>query len=292
MDFIAINMERANFSLSSVCQIGLARYKNGILSQVWKSYVNPEDYFDEFQILYHGIDESMVKDAPTFPELTDLVLPQLTDTLVVCHTHFSRGSLRRVCNKYRIAIPEIQWLDTARVARRAWKQCAYRGYGLYDVCETIMGYKFQWHDALEDAKAAAQILFFAMKETGLDLDDWLKRVQQPIYPIERQYTPPIKRDGNPEGAFYGEVLVFTGALSMLRREAADLAATIGFQVAPGVTKKTTTLIVGDQDLSRLAGHEKSSKHRKAEELIKSGLPIRILKESDFEELAQLAREYE
>ena len=69
-----------------------------------------------------------------------------------------------------------------------------------------------------------------------------------------------------------------------RREAADLAASIGCTVAAGVTKKTTLLVVGDQDITRLAGKEKSSKHIKAEQLIKKGQSIRILKESDFKEL--------
>jgi len=93
-----------------------------------------------------------------------------------------------------------------------------------------------------------------------------------------------------QGCFYGEVLVFTGALEIPRREAADIAATIGFQVASGVTKKTTLLVVGDQDIKKLAGHERSSKHRKAEKLIENGIPIRILKESDFKELARLSDE--
>jgi DNA polymerase-3 subunit epsilon len=47
------------------------------------------------------------------------------------------------------------------------------------------------------------------------------------------------------------------------------------------------LVVGDQDVTRLAGHSKSSKHRKAEELIAKGVPIRILRESDFQELGRL-----
>ena len=88
----------------------------------------------------------------------------------------------------------------------------------------------------------------------------------------------------------GEVLVFTGAFEIPRREAADLAAAIGCQVASGVTKKTTMLVVGDQDIKKLAGHEKSSKHRKAEELIEKGIPIRILKESDFKEIARFSDE--
>jgi DNA polymerase-3 subunit epsilon len=75
---------------------------------------------------------------------------------------------------------------------------------------------------------------------------------------------------------------------MVRREAATLAAAIGCQVDAGVTQNTTLLVVGDQDVQRLAGHAKSAKHRKAEDLIRKGQPIRILRESDFRELVELA----
>lgn len=84
-------------------------------------------------------------------------------------------------------------------------------------------------------------------------------------------------------------MVFTGALEIPRREAADLAATIGCSVTAGVTKKTSLLVVGDQDVSKLAGKTKSSKHRKAERLISEGQRIRILKESDFRELVMQAQ---
>jgi DNA polymerase-3 subunit epsilon len=46
------------------------------------------------------------------------------------------------------------------------------------------------------------------------------------------------------------------------------------------------LVVGDQDVRKLAGHEKSAKHRKAEELIGAGHPIRIIRETDFKQLIQ------
>ncbi|MDX9896099.1 MAG: BRCT domain-containing protein [Desulfofustis sp.] len=92
---------------------------------------------------------------------------------------------------------------------------------------------------------------------------------------------------NPEGDYYGENIVFTGSLSIKRNQAADLAAKIGCEVTPGVTKNTTMLVVGDQDISRLSGHEKSSKHRKAEALIEKGQSIRIIKESDFMEMISI-----
>ena len=83
----------------------------------------------------------------------------------------------------------------------------------------------------------------------------------------------------------------TGRLGITRREAADLAAAVGCQVASGVTKKTTLLVVGDQDIEKLMGHERSAKHRKAEEMIATGIAIRILRESDFKELVVLSDDF-
>ena len=60
-------------------------------------------------------------------------------------------------------------------------------------------------------------------------------------------------------------------------------------MAPNVNKKTTLLVVGDQDVKKLAGHKKSNKHRRAEDLISKGQDIRILRESDFKELQELYR---
>lgn len=291
LNFVALDVETANADMASICQVGLAKFDNGTLSDEWKTYVDPEGYFDPFNISIHGIDESVVEGAPKFPELTDTLRAYLENAVVVCHTHFDRVAMNQAWQGYGIAPIQCTWLDSALVARRTWEEFRWKGYGLYNLCKNL-GYKFKHHDALEDAKAAAYILLSASNKTGYDIDGWLKRIRQPIDPASSSYGSAIKRDGNPEGAFYGEVLVFTGALEIVRGEAADIAHAIGFQVAQNVTRKTTFLVVGDQDISRLAGHKKSSKHRKAEEYIQSGISIRILKESDFKELARVSDDFD
>ncbi|MHB8858630.1 MAG: exonuclease domain-containing protein [Thermoleophilia bacterium] len=289
MNFTAIDVETANPDMSSICQIGLAKYENSVLSDEWKSYVDPESYFNGVNVSIHGIDESIVRGAPKFPELVGTLRSYLEGNVVVCHTHFDRVALYRAATRYGITPPACTWLDSARIARRAWHECANSGYGLHSVCERL-GYDFNHHDALEDAKAAAHIVLAAGNETGLDIEGWLKRVPQPIDLSAVSSGAPTRREGNPEGALYGEVLVFTGALVIPRREAADLAASIGCRVASGVTSKTTMLVVGDQDITKLAGHEESSKQRKAKDLIEKGIPIRILTESDFIELVRMSNE--
>lgn len=69
---------------------------------------------------------------------------------------------------------------------------------------------------------------------------------------------------------FGETVTFTGELAIPRHEAAQMAAAAGADIATSVTRKTTILVVGMQDTSRLNGYDKSTKHRKAENLIREG----------------------
>jgi DNA polymerase-3 subunit epsilon len=280
MDFIAIDVETANPDLSSICQVGLVSFKDNIVKDSWESLVDPEDYFDGFNVLIHGIDEKSVKEAPIFPEIQEEILSRLRGNIVVSHTSFDRVAIARVFEKYELEQVECIWLDSAKVVRRAWAEFSRRGYGLENVASKL-GIVFEHHNAKEDARAAGEILIHAIKETGLKLQDWLNRVKRPIS------LPRISVAGNPEGLLYGEVVVFTGALSIPRRQAAEIAASSGCEVAPSVNKTTTLLVVGDQDIRKLAGHEKSSKHRKAEKMIAKGHPIRILSESDFQRLVSI-----
>lgn len=288
MQFVAIDVETANPDMGSICQIGLAKFVNGELVEEWSTLVDPEDYFDEVNISIHGIEPQMVRGQPKLPQIADRLRSTLENTVSVCHTHFDRIALGRAYSKYNLNPIATSWLDSARVVRRTWKDLAWKGYGLANVCKKI-GYEFQHHDALEDAKAAGIVLLAALRESQQDLEQWRHRVSLPIDPESSSSGAAIQRDGNPEGDLYGDVLVFTGALELPRHEAANLASSVGCQVAQGVTKKTTLLVVGDQDITKLAGHAKSSKHRKAEQLVAEGHRIRIICESDFKTLVRTAR---
>lgn len=285
MDFVVVDVETANADLSSICQIGIASFRNGELAESWESLVNPEDHFSAVNVSIHGIDNCQVIEAPTWEEVFPQVTSQLQNRIVVSHTPFDRLALARACDRYDLAGCECTWLDSARVVRRAWPEFSKSGYGLSNVAAHF-GIEYQAHDALEDARCAGLLLLRAVVETGISAEQWLTRVEQPIYSGKHgdgssRWPVPCKRDGNPDGELSGEILVFTGSLSIPRREAADAAAAAGCRVDDGVTKHTTILVVGDQDLRVLAGHDKSSKHLKAEQLILMGQHIRIVGESDF-----------
>jgi DNA polymerase III subunit epsilon len=278
--FVTIDVETANPDMASICQIGIAKYEEGILADEWLSFVNPKDYFDPVNISVHGITEEDVVKAPSFPDIYDEITQFIDNNVLVSHTHFDRVSIMQTINRYDLDQLNITWLDSARVARRTWKEFAWRGYGLKNVCNYI-GYDFFHHNALEDAKACGQIVLAACDLTGNNIIDWLSRVEAPLYADRPCRSAVDKLDGNPNGHLFGEELVFTGSLSISRSEAAFKASELGCNIKNNVSKKTTLLVVGNQDINRLNGNSISTKHKKALELIKDGINIRIMTENDF-----------
>ena len=280
--FNAIDVETANADRASICQIGIVHVRDGAVVDRWQTLLNPEDWFDPWNVSIHGINERDVRKSPTLPEVRDELRRRLRGSVLVSHTSFDRVAFERAMTRYDLEQLQVTWLDSARIARRAWpERYGQSGYGLKNVAKDL-GIAFRHHDALEDARAAAQVVIHASVALEMSIEGWLRRVTRPIFASPTEAA--LRRDGNVEGALFGETLVFTGALVVPRREAADMAAAAGCDVASNVTKKTTLLVVGTQAKSKLKGYEKSSKHRKAEALIEKGAEIQILSESDFSEL--------
>ena len=175
--FVALDVETANSDPGSICQIGLAVYEHGRLVDEWCTLVDPEAHFDLRNIAIHGIDEYRVTTAPTFRQCAPALGRFLAGCVVVHHTAFDRHALRRASLAAEVSLPECHWLDSAWVARRAWPQFARRGYALGNVSR-YLNYQYQAHDALEDAKAAGNLVLAACRATGLDVSGWLERVHQ------------------------------------------------------------------------------------------------------------------
>jgi DNA polymerase-3 subunit epsilon len=279
MDFVVIDVETANPDLGSICQVGVAVFVEGKFLESWSSLVNPNDHFDDLNVSVHGISAAMVSSAPRWADIHERIKLNYSNQIVAIHTPFDRTAIRRACEKIGVVPIECQWLDTARVVRRTWSEFSKSGYGLANLSKHF-GLKFKHHDAEEDARVTGEILLLAIQASGKSVLEWCTHSLK-ISSTAKSYTT---LEANPEGSLFGNVVVFTGALSIPRQEAAKLAAFAGCEVGAGVTKHTSLLVVGDQDIRVLGGAEKSSKHRKAEELMAKGQAIRIIGESDFERL--------
>ena len=272
--FVALDVETANRQHSSICQVGLAMVAtNGDIETI-SILIDPEQGFEHFNVNLHGIDETTVKGAPSFAEVLQILRPLLERHVLVQHSNFDKQAFKAASKFY--GVPELRatWVDSVQIARKAWPELKGNGgHGLASL-KTHLDLKFEHHDAEEDARAAAEVVLLAETTTGEDFSELAK-------PRKQKYQTSIAIQGNQNGGLYGHVACFTGQLTMSRVEAATIAADAGITIKTGISKKVTLLVVGDQDISALAGNNKSSKHRRAEDLQREGHEIRIWGKQSF-----------
>jgi DNA polymerase-3 subunit epsilon len=280
MNFIAIDFETANPDRSSICQIGIVFFKDGQIFDKFEALVNPQDYFDPFICMVHGIRRQDLVGKPTFPEFYDYLRKVLINQVVLCHTAFDRVAFSQACGKYQLEEFPITWLDNSKVVRRTWSEFARRGYGLPEIAD-FLNIQYKSHNACEDAKATGLVFIEACVKSGLDIQGWLDRVRKRItlrkYSAEHKFIPTVAEDG----PLHGETIVITGTLPILRDVARQMAADLGAIVPDNMIDSTTMLVLGVQDKRHFHGKEKSNKHRRAEELIQKGHDIEIVYGTDF-----------
>ena len=273
--FIALDVETACSDVASICQIGLACVQADNQIQTFSMLVNPGTRFDAFNTQLHGIGPDHVADAARFPEALALLLSLLKRHQLIQHSNFDKQAVTAACGFCGITSPDLRWSDSVTIARRAWPELKGNGgHGLANLKRTL-NLQFHHHDAGEDARAAALVVLHAEKHLAMPFEKLIVPAAKPRYAAKQI------RVGDANGSLAGLIVVFTGNLGMTREAAADLAARAGMNVKGSVSNQTTHLVVGDQDLGVLAGHTKSSKHRKAEEMREAGHQIRIMGETEF-----------
>jgi len=280
LDFVALDVEIADSGFpESICQMGFAVVRGGRIVDNFTRLVYTPHRFAWWQRENLAISEDEVQKAPTFLRIAEAVAPLMRGP-VFSHTSFDRFAVGRACAACHYEFEGAMWLDSAQVVRRAWpERYGKTGYALKSVASDF-GISFAHHDAGEDARAVAEIVIRASTDHGLDIAAWADRVRRPIT-NEPRSKQDLRRDGNVDGPLFGEVVVFTGGFDVPKAEQADLAAFAGCQIASGVTKKTTLVVVGNDRFER---GERSRKWRRAEELIEQGHAVRIMSEASFREL--------
>ena len=176
MTFNVVDVETANSDRSSICSIGIINVQDGKIANKWSTLVNPETGFEPKNISIHGIKEEDVKHSPTLPMIYDELCSQVDDSILVSHSPFDKTAFERALKRYNLEQLRVTWLDSVLIARRAWPEKYGRdGADLGNIAKDL-GISFNHHDALEDARAAAEIVLRACKDTGIDIEGWLRRV--------------------------------------------------------------------------------------------------------------------
>ncbi len=284
MNFAVIDVETANPDYASICSIGAVRYRNGIPTDEFYTLANPQGEF--WNTYIHGISAQDVEDAPLTGEALTMLREWLAEDVhrVVCHMPFDRTATRKAAEAQGVDWSSLKFHDSARAVKLAWDEYRQKGYGLGKITK-VLGIEFDHHNALADAKAAAQVLMKAAERLSIGQDELFEKISMDAAAMRRRtyYQRGVENpEVNPDGEFFGQAICFTGTMNIVRSEAIALAAAAGFETKKSVGKSVTILVSGDADPSRFsAGQDKSRKLREAERKIAGGQDLRIITPEDF-----------
>ncbi|NLI26798.1 MAG: 3'-5' exonuclease [Acetobacter sp.] len=169
--FVAVDVETANPSRQSICQIGFAGVRDDGSILQYSCYVDPEEDFSPSNIFIHGITPETVTGSGTFSQHFQTILPILAENILIQHSPFDCSAFTAACQKYDLSPPPWNWLDSVRIARRAWPHLKGNGGHSLKYLKSFLSIDFNHHDAGEDARAAAMIVLHAEEHTNLTFQE-------------------------------------------------------------------------------------------------------------------------
>lgn len=263
IDFVVVDVETACSRVSSICQIGIVGFHDGRVVFEYETLIDPRDEFSGFNTRIHGIAAEHVVGQPCFAEVHGVVRGHLGGRITVAHSYFDKGALAAACRVHDRPEVDATWLDSVRVAKRAWPELASHKL---NIVSRHLGIPLKHHDALSDARAAGMIVVKAIEHTGIPLAEWLA-------PPLRQRAAPAPPPA-PAGPLKGERVAILG--QPRNGPLAQRIAAAGGRVVSGVGSTTTILaVIGDEPFGYI---RYDAQFRKAEEMRRAGGAIRILSE--------------
>jgi DNA polymerase-3 subunit epsilon len=268
-DFVVIDVETACSNVSSICQIGIVGFRDNAVLFEYETLVDPRDRFSSFNTRIHGIAAHHVVGQPCYDDVHDTVDAHLSGRTTVAHSYFDKGALAAACRAHGRAMVRTTWLDSVRVAKRAWPEL---GSHRLNVVSKHLGIPLRHHDALSDARAAGLIIVRAMEQTGIPLAGWLSSPARPgIAPAPRPAA---------DGSLRGQRVAILGEPRC--GPLAHRIAAAGGRVVSAVGSTTTILAVTAE---RPFGYVRyDAQFRKAEEMARAGAGMRILSGREIAEL--------
>ncbi|BBZ58786.1 exonuclease domain-containing protein [Mycolicibacterium monacense] len=301
LDYVALDFETANSYRGSPCAVGLVCVRNGVPVAERRWLMRPPegaDHFDAFNTIVHGISADMVANEPRWKDLLPTITDFIGDDVMVAHNAgFDIGVIRYACAVDNIEWPELRFLCTMVLARRA---LSLPSYGLPFVVDAFGSTFADHHDALADAGGVTDVIRgLACANQIDDLDALARSVGVCIGQMRagtyrgslatlsgggsRLIQCELNSDADSEGYLYGRVVVFTGTLlSMTRQIAWDEWSRVGAIAERSTTKRTNVLVVSDVNPAVLRpGSNLTEKARRAFELQDLGQDIEVMTEDDF-----------
>lgn len=172
LDFVAVDVETANPSWGSICQIGAAKVREGKIVETRSWYCQPPQGLGEFHpdnVRIHGITAEDVRDAMPFGKAyAEFVEFAAGMPLVAHNAQFDATALQRACQASGTEPQQAHFGCSLALARAA--NLEVRNHRLPTVAEHLGVELSQHHDACADAAAAAGIVVALARRAHLSGD--------------------------------------------------------------------------------------------------------------------------
>lgn len=288
-DYVVVDIETTGpkTNRDDIIEIAAVRFRNGIEVARYQQLVSINGQIDSFVSKLTGITNEMLVGQPTLDSVIQEFSDFIGSDILIGHNiaAFDSCFINRAYMQYWGKELENTCVDTLRLAKKILPDCprhslqflachydvSYSGAhrGGNDCIITHECYQKMRAEVLEKMSEDEFCAQFAKKTSSQKLKD----------------ISPTSTEFNSSHPLYQKAIVFTGALSMTRSEAAQMAADVGAVLKSSVTTKTAYLVVGGQDIDRVGEDGLSSKEEKAFKLNESGkAQIKIISEKEFVEL--------
>ena len=171
--YIAFDVETPNYRNDRISSIGIAVIQNGEIVSTMTSLVDPETYFNRFNIALTGITPQMIKGAPNFRRLWDEIGELMqSGTLLAHNAPFDMRVLGKCLSDYEIDAPRyFRYACTCLMGKKCYPELP--DHKLDTMCERV-GITLDHHKAESDSLACASLFLDYMKN-GLSADDFVRR---------------------------------------------------------------------------------------------------------------------
>ena len=165
--FIAFDVETPNSCNNRMSSIGIAVVENGMICDTFSSIVNPETYFDWFNIKLTGITPKEAEKAPTFGELWPTLEEYLGSGLLIAHNApFDMSVLAKCIRAYCVDwYDKVEYACTVRMGKAGFPELPNHKL---DTMSRFLGIELDHHRADSDSIACAEIMLRCF-ERGVDV---------------------------------------------------------------------------------------------------------------------------
>lgn len=288
------DIELLNQDPTSICAIGIVEMIDKKIVSTYYSLIKPRNLsFDIHRYRVHKIKaKSLIHERP-FHEVWKEIVHYFQDHIVVGHDiQGDMMHMRDALRQSHIDYPDLYMSCTNVLAHLLYSDL--HKYNLKELAQRI-GYEYEAHHALEDAKATAHVLLKMIEDyeslTALHQSYHLEFGEMHSHYYRNIVSPEsvkhlLEFNQREDALLYHQSVCFTGKLSMPKEVLEEKTRQVSALSSQQVSCQTNYLVIGKNGYHKVRFGNENRKVKKALKLKKQGQDIHIVHENEYLQLLE------